>query len=339
MSRFWKTRSIPLKFISLIIFFVILALFDGSISFLSASDKSSSVKNDSKFDITYFNGLISINAKDADIKELLIEISKNAKLDYVVDSQISETISIRLVNVPVEMAIKRIAKNWAIVYAVDPLTGLQKIEKIGVFDTSTTSSQNLLTKYFKEKPKSDLLDKSSDLRARMESVQLAFQTPDQQTKEALRYLLLDKSEPRSLRIKAARSLVKAKELDSIILIKEVIDQTDDNNLKYGLASALGEINHPKSISILSNYAKTANNSTLRYKSIQSLMKINDLSSIDTFKHSAINDPDKYNRAKAVIALGSIGDDDLIPFIESLKDEEKDEFVKHVCQKQIDFLSE
>jgi hypothetical protein len=316
-----------------------IALIFGLLFFRTPFICYSQISKKSTIDIVIQDELVSLHARNADIRDVLNQLSAKAQMTFEVDNRMTETITIDMVDVPIDKAIKQIAKNWAIVYAVDPSTGQQKIEKIGVFDSSKTSNQSSYLKNLQGKPKSDLLDKNLDPRTRMQLVRSAHQAPDWQAKEALRYLLLDDSEPRPLRITAARSLVKANDVESIDLIMKVIDQTDDDNLKYGLAMTLGETNHPNSISVLSNYAEEATNSTLRYKSIQSLMKIKDPASVDTYKQAAKKDPDKYNRAKAIIALGNTDDSALIPFLEALKENEQDDFVRHVCQKQIDMLSD
>ena len=127
--------------------------------------------------------------------------------------------------------------------------------------------------------------------------------------------------------------------DGRVAIKDIIDKTEDKNLTYGLASALGEFRHEKTITLLSELAEKGRYDTLRYKSIQSLMKLEDKGALEALKYAALNDPDKYNRAKAIIAIGQIGNKDQIPFLIEAKDKEADSFVKHVSEQQIRNLTE
>ena len=139
ITPFFSTKSF------IVPIYIFILIFTPDSSYLQETKKSN-------IDIYMKDSLVSIHAINADIKDILKELSDKALMKLEINDRISEDITIDISNVSIEKAIKQIAKNWAIVYVVDPLTGKQKIKKIDVFDTSTAASQNLLSNYFKVKP-------------------------------------------------------------------------------------------------------------------------------------------------------------------------------------------
>lgn len=282
------------------------------------------------------NDRLSIEACQIDIKSLLDEISKQTKIQFQIDPNVQEITTINITDLPIEDGLKKIVENWSMIFEKDPKTRKITLAKVGIYSSSAVKQTTDKDKVIQQNP---LTNKTRNVRERYQDIKTAWTNADKDTIVHLLRILEDPYENRPLRIAAARSLAKSGNTDFIDAVKRIIDETEDDNLKYGLTSALGESDSPQSIALLNDIVAGKKNSTLRYKAIQSLMKTGDESedTLTTLKSAAHKDPDKYSRAKAIIALGKTGNKDFIPFIKEIRAGEKDQFVQHICDTQLNLL--
>jgi len=77
-------------------------------------------ERDGSFHLSISEGLISLQAREADLKEVLAEISKITGVEIVFDRHLAKRISVSFFNKPLDEALKRIAQNRGIVFAQEP---------------------------------------------------------------------------------------------------------------------------------------------------------------------------------------------------------------------------
>ena len=113
-------------------------------------------KSESKADfvLTIKDGLISLNANDASLKEIVEEIGSRMKIEVVANIPEKEKITIEFDKLSVEDAIKRLREYADIVYVKDSEKEKAKITKIMVFPKG--KGEELYKSTIKEEKKEEL---------------------------------------------------------------------------------------------------------------------------------------------------------------------------------------
>lgn len=148
--------------------------------------------------------------------------------------------------------------------------------------------------------------------------------------------LFDESAPSKLRVEAATALFDTDPTAAITQFTRILHKTCNTHLSRSLIAMLGTLPNEQTRSIFLDLAITGNTPKLRYTSIQSLLYAGntDQQTITMLKQVAANDSDKYNRARAILALARIDDPAIPEFLDTIQDDEENAFVRHVCDQII-----
>jgi type II secretory pathway component GspD/PulD (secretin) len=93
------------------------------------------------FVITIKNNLISLEAKDASLKEVLEEIGRKMKIDVVAGIPYTKKITAEFENLSIEEAVNRLSTNYS--YVMDSANGERKITKIIVLQKGTETALSM----------------------------------------------------------------------------------------------------------------------------------------------------------------------------------------------------
>jgi hypothetical protein len=128
----------------LIILFLSLFITSHDVSAAEA-DRSPKGKPASKADfvLTVKDNLISLEAKNASLKEILEEIGRRMKIDVVAGIPDSKKITAEFENLSVEEAVNRLSTNYS--YVVDSTNAERKVTKIIVLEKGTETALSIPT--------------------------------------------------------------------------------------------------------------------------------------------------------------------------------------------------
>jgi len=102
-----------------------------------AEGKTLKKPSDGSIQVRVNQGRISAELKNADLAEVLQEIARKTKIQLVLGDGINGRITTKLTNVTVEQALRRLCDNQAVVFKYIPKTKEYRIERIGVFSSSS----------------------------------------------------------------------------------------------------------------------------------------------------------------------------------------------------------
>jgi hypothetical protein len=157
-----KLKKLSFQSILTLIFSVALLIniFNAKIAF---SDTPKTTLNDGDFYVKVEGDLLTIKAKQADLKSILKEIAKQSDLRIEIDPNIEEKVTIQFKEATLENGIKRIAKNWGMVFEKNPQTHKLSLVRVGAYasqngfhkktDLKERDSLNLQDKFILKKNK------------------------------------------------------------------------------------------------------------------------------------------------------------------------------------------
>ena len=93
----------------------------------STSDENLRKKS---FYLSICNGLVSLDAKEANLREILTEISNRTKIVIEIGADVEENISTSFREIPLVEALKKITGNWAMVFDADRFDAYQDVKHL-----------------------------------------------------------------------------------------------------------------------------------------------------------------------------------------------------------------
>jgi hypothetical protein len=119
----------------------------------SAGNQESSVVNErpeeKSFHLSVRNGLVSLDAQKADLREILTEISNKTKVVIEIGAGVEDSITTSFCNIPIDEALKKITGNWAMVFLKEKGQNVEHLSKVVILagsqdmaKTCHTSRQN-----------------------------------------------------------------------------------------------------------------------------------------------------------------------------------------------------
>ena len=174
-----------------------------------------------------------------------------------------------------------------------------------------------------------LTNRNVDVKRRMEAAISLGQEKIVTASSQLLTVCKNTSEPIELRYKAARALgVMEVAIATSSLRNIMLDKEENRHLRVISALALGNIGSDACVDALKELY-TDDDATLRYKAVQGLDKTGNASAYPSVL-GALKDKDRTVQARAIHAIGAVGDDSSVGLLSELIESSDDTFLQIAC---------
>jgi hypothetical protein len=95
---------------------------EGSVSNERLGEKS--------FYLSICDGLVSLDAQKADLREILTEISNKTKVVIEIGASVEDSITTSFCNIPIDEALRKITGNWAMVFLKEKGQNVKHLSKV-----------------------------------------------------------------------------------------------------------------------------------------------------------------------------------------------------------------
>ena len=98
----------------------------------------------SPLNIEVKGGLVSLDVSEAEIRDVLEEISRKAHIELIVGENVSGKITTRIAGLPIQDALNILCENWSMVFEYDSETDSYRIARVGAFSGGRDASPHAL---------------------------------------------------------------------------------------------------------------------------------------------------------------------------------------------------
>ena len=107
------------------------------------------------FYLSICDGLVSLDAQKADLREILTEISNKTKVVIEIDAGIEDSITTSFREIPLDEALKKITGNWAMVFLKEKGQNVEQLSKVVILADSQDLAKSKTDNHYSFKPPPD----------------------------------------------------------------------------------------------------------------------------------------------------------------------------------------